>query len=116
MADRRGSVNKNFSQTMRLRCKDLDTLLELAKAWDVQQANSDIMGYMGMRVLADRADPDSYLVIADFGVIDPEVSAAEEALRNNERPETQASAERLRAAVEGDIEYRDYDEVYRTNP
>jgi hypothetical protein len=88
---------------MSLRCNDPDKLLELARAWDVQQARADIMGYVGMRVLADRDEPGSYLILADFGVIDPEVSAAEEALRNNERPETQASAARLHEVIEGDI-------------
>jgi hypothetical protein len=71
---------------------------------------------MGMRVLADRDDPGSYVIVADFGVIDPDVSAAEEAQRNNERPDTQASAERLRAFATGEIEYRHYDEIYRTDP
>jgi hypothetical protein len=55
------------------------------------------------------------VISADFGVIDPEVSAADEALRNNERPETQAGAARLRELIEGEIEYREYDEIYRTD-
>jgi hypothetical protein len=50
-----------------------------------------------------------------FGVIDPEVSAAGKALRNNERPETQAGAARLRELIESEIEYREYDEIYRTD-
>ena len=53
------------------------------------------MGYMGTRLLADRESPVEYLIIADFGVVDPDVSAADEAARNNERPETQAWAARL---------------------
>jgi hypothetical protein len=43
------------------------------------------------------------------------VSAAEEALRNNERPETQAFAARLREVIDGEPEYRHYDELYRTD-
>jgi hypothetical protein len=101
---------------MALRCDDREKLLELATEWDIQQARSDIMGYAGMRVLADRDEPGSYLIIANFGVIDPDVSAAEEARRNDERPETQASAARLREVVEGEITYRHYDEIYRTDP
>ena len=107
-------MNRNFTQTMTVHCNDEARLVEMAFAWDLQQANADIMGYAGTRVLADRDEPGRYVIIADFGVIDPEVSAAEEALRNNERPETQASAARLRALIDGDVEYRHYDEIYRT--
>ena len=108
-------MTTNFTQTMTVRCSDLAKLLEAAEAWDLQQANADIMGYMGGRVLADRNDPGRYVIIADFGIVDPAVPAAEEALRNNERPETQSAAERLRAILDDDIEFHEYDEVYRTD-
>ena len=88
----RGRVNRNFSQTITVRCSDpakVEQLVELLRQWDRNQAQADIMGYMGIRVLADRETPDEYLIVADFGVVDPDVSAADEAARNNERPETQ---------------------------
>ena len=100
-------------QTMTVRCDDSEELVAIAVAWDRQQARADIMGYMGTRVLADRGDPGRYVVIVDFGVVDPEVPAFEEAARNNERRETQVTVARLRELV-GDIEYHDYDELYRT--
>jgi len=100
-------------QTMTVRCDDPDALVSMAVAWDRQQAEADIMGFMGTRVLADRDDPGRYVIIADFGVVDPDVPAVDEAARNNERPETQASAARLRALV-GEIEFNHYDELYRT--
>jgi hypothetical protein len=106
-------VNRNFTQTMTVRCDDPDALVAMAEAWDHQQAAADIMGYMGSRVLADRDDPGRYMFIADFGVVDPDVSAVEEAARNNERPETQEGAARLRELV-GEIEYHHYDELYST--
>ena len=108
-------MNKNFTQTIAVRCRDSNRLLELLAQWDVDQASTDIMGYMGMRVLADRQDPGCYLIVADFGVVDPDVSAAEEAERNNARPETQETAARLRALVDDEPEYRHYDELYRTD-
>jgi hypothetical protein len=108
-------VNKNFVQTMTMRCDDPSQLIDLANDWDLQQATSDIMGYMGMRVLADRAEPGRYVIVAEFGVIDPDVPAADEAARNNERPETQATAARLRSITDGEIEYHHYDEIYRTD-
>ena len=108
-------MNLNFSQTITVHCASPDHLVEIMQQWDRDQANSDIMGYMGSRVLADRDDPGRYVIIADFGVIDPDVSAAHEAERNNERPETQATAARLLELVDGEPVYRHYDELYRTD-
>ena len=108
-------MNQNFSQTIAVRCDDPTPIIELLKQWDIDQASSDIMGYMGIRVLADRENPGHYLIIADFGVVDPDVSAAEEANRNNQRPETQATAARMRELVDCEPEYRHYDELYRTD-
>ena len=106
-------MNRNFSQTISVRCDDPAPIIALLEQWDLDQASTDIMGYMGIRVLADRENPGQYLIIADFGVVDPDVPAVDEAARNNERPETQASAARLRALV-GEIEFNHYDELYRT--
>jgi hypothetical protein len=107
-------VNRNFSQSITVRCSDPAPLIELLAQWDREQAAADVMGYMGTRLLADRDDPGQYVIVADFGVIDPDVSAADEAIRNNERPETQTWAACMRALVEGEPEYRHYDELYRT--
>jgi hypothetical protein len=109
------AVNRNFSQTITVRCKQPAKLLELIAQWDRNQAASDIMGYMGTRVLADREHADCYMVIADFGIVDPGVSAAEEAARNNERPETKAMAAAVADLIDGEPEYHDFDEVYRTD-
>jgi len=108
-------VNRNFSQTITVHCNDPAALVELFEQWDLDQATTDIMGYMGIRVLADREHLGRYVIIADFGVIDPDVSAADEAIRNNARPETQATAARMRELVEGEPEYHHYDEIYRTD-
>jgi hypothetical protein len=108
-------VNRNFTQVIAVRCDDPAGLVEILQQWDLDQASADIMGYMGIRLLADRETPGRYLIAADFGVIDPDVSAAEEAARNNERPETQATAARMRELCEGEPEYFHYDELYRTD-
>ncbi len=88
-------MNQNFSQMIGVRCDDPTPIIELLEQWDTDQSSTDIMGYMGTRLLADRENPGRYLIIADFGVIDPDVPAADEAKRNNDRPETQAWAARL---------------------
>ena len=108
-------MNRNFSQTISVHCGDPAPLLELLAEWDLNQATGDLMGYMGTRVLADREKLGHYLIIADFGVVDPNVTAAEEAARNNARPETRAFAERVREVIDGDPEYHHFDEIYRTD-
>jgi hypothetical protein len=108
-------VNQNFAQTMTFRSDHPDELVALAREWDALQASQDIMGFMETRILADRDDPGRYVMIADFGVVDPEVSAAQEAFLNNERPQTQEFAERMRAVINGEPEWHHYDELYRTS-
>lgn len=107
-------MNQNFSQTIAVRCDDPVPIIQLLEQWDLDQASTDIMGYMGTRLLADREHPGQYLIVADFGIVDPDVPAADEAGRNNERPETQAWAARLLEVVDGAPEYAHYDELYRT--
>ncbi len=108
-------MNLNFSQTMTVYCDDPAPIIDLLEEWDRNQAAADIMGYMGIRVLADREEPRRYVIIADFGVVDPDMSAADEAMRNNERPETQATAARMAELIDGQVEYHHYDELYRTD-
>lgn len=104
----------NFSQIISVRSDDPDALVRLAAEWDRAQAETDVMGYIGSHVLADRDDPRNCLLIAEFAAVDPDVPAAEEAARNNERPETQAWAKRLRDVIEGEPVYTHFDELYRT--
>ena len=108
-------MNLNFSQTITLYADDPAPIIKLLQDWDRNQAAADIMGYMGIRLLADREEPRRFVIIADFGVVDPDVSAADEALRNNRRPETQAWAARLLELIHGEPEYHHYDELYRTD-
>jgi hypothetical protein len=107
-------VNVNFTQTISIRCKDPEKLIELSEAWDREQAQADIMGYMGSHVLRDRENPGQYMIVAEFGVVDPDVPAAEEAKRNNEREQTQLWARMLSEIIEGEPVYHHYDEIYRT--
>src|SRR5215203_3161041 len=107
-------MNRNFSQTMRVHCPDPAKLITLVEEWDRVQSTSDITAYMGTRVLADRARLGYYLIIVDFGVIDPDVPAADEAARHNELPATKAMAAAAAALIDGEPEYDHFDEVYRT--
>jgi hypothetical protein len=106
----------NFSQTISFRCdpEDIKTIMDMMAEWDELQADNDIMGYMGTHLLADRDNPGQYVVVAEFGSVDPEVSAYDEAMRNNERPETQEFAAKMREITKGEPVFNNYDEVYRT--
>ena len=108
-------MNLNFSQTITFRCDDPQQIIDLLMEWDRNQAESDIMGYMGTRVLADREQPGEYVIIAEFGIVDPDVPAADEAARNNDRPETQAWSDAFRKVIIGEPEYHHFDEIYRTD-
>ena len=108
-------MNGNFTQTITVRCAEPAKLIDLIAQWDRDQATADITGYMGTRVLADRDHEGRYVIIADFGIVDPSVSAAEEAARNNERPETQAMGAAVTEILEGPAEYGNFDELYRTD-
>ena len=103
-----------FTQGIRARCSDPEGLMRLLVEWDDGQASTDVMGYIGTRLLADRDEPGSYLILADFAEVDGDLTPAEEAERNNQRQETARWAERLRALVGGEPEWTHYDEIYRT--
>jgi hypothetical protein len=104
----------NYTQTISIKSDKPDAVIALIEDWDRRQATADIMGYIGAHVLADRENPGEYLIVAEFGVVDPDVPAAEEAARNNERPETQEWARNLLEIIDGEPQYRQYDEIYRT--
>jgi len=104
----------NFTQIISVRSDDPDAIVRLLADWDRAQAEADVMGYIGTRVLADRDNPGRYLIVAEFAAVEPDVSAAEEAARNNERPETQAWANNFREVIDGEPAYSHFDELYRT--
>jgi len=104
----------NFTQIISVRSDDPDAIVRLLVDWDRAQAEADVMGYIGTHVLADRDNPGHYLIIAEFAAVEADVSAAEEATRNNERPETQAWSNNLLEVIEGEPTYSNFDELYRT--
>ncbi len=107
-------MERRFVQTITFRSEQPEVLVELAKQWDGLQASQDIMGYSGARILADRDDPGRFVMIAEFTVVDPDLTAAQEAFINNERSQTQEYAEKFRAIAIGEPEWHHYDELYST--
>lgn len=103
-----------FSQSISFRCDDPDGLVALLHEWDAAQATTDVMGYIGTRLLADRDHPGRYLILAEFAEVDGDLTPAEEAERNNQREATQRWADKLRSLVGGEPEWTHFDELYRT--
>jgi len=103
-----------FTQTITFRSDHPEALVAIAQEWDALQASQEAMGFMEVRILADRDEPGRYVLVNDFGVVDPNVSAAQEAYLNNERSQTQEFAKRIGALAKGDVEWHHYDELYRT--
>jgi hypothetical protein len=107
-------MDRNFTQTVTFRSDHPEELVALAQEWDEYQADQEIEGYTGVRLLSDRDEPGRYLMIADFGVIDPDLNSAQEAFIHNERAQTEAFADRFRAFTNGEEEWHHYDEIYST--
>ncbi len=103
-----------FTQGIRIRCGDADALVQLLVEYDQGQASTDVMGYIGTRLLADRDDPGHYMILADFAEVDGKLSPAEEAERNNQRDATKRWAAKLSELVEGEPQWIHFDELYRT--
>lgn len=108
-------MNLNFTQTITFRSERADQLVALAREWDALQAAEEPMGFMEVRILANRDDPGAFMMIVDFGVVDPDLTAAQEAFINNERAQTNEFADRFRALADGEPEWHHYDELYRTS-
>lgn len=103
-----------FCQSISVRCDDPDALVSHLVDWDEMQATSELMGYIGTRLLGDRDDPGHYLIVADFAEVDGDLTPAEEAERNNHREATQRWAEKLRSMLSSEPGWSHFDELYRT--
>jgi hypothetical protein len=105
----------NFTQTITFHTDREEEIIRLSREWDEMQAAADVMGYIGSHVLRDRDTPGRYVIVAEFAVVDPNVSAVEEAMKNNDRPITQEWARRLIELTDGvEPEWGNFDEIYRT--
>jgi len=59
-------------------------------------------------------NPGHFMILSEFAEVDGELTAADEAERNNQRDETERWAAQLRSMVEGEPEWIHFDELYRT--
>ena len=103
-----------FIQGARVQSDDPDALIQLQVEWDQAQAKTDVMGYIGTRLYAERDNPGCYLLFAEFAEVDGDLTPAEEAERNSHREETERCMRNLRDLVGGEPIWIHYDELYRT--
>lgn len=103
-----------FNQGIRVQCADAEALVRLLAEWDELQSTTDVMGYIGTRLLADRDSPGHFMILSEFAEVDGDLTAADEAERNNQRAETEAWAAKLRSLVDGEPDWIHFDELYRT--
>jgi hypothetical protein len=108
------ATRQRFTQGIRFKCSDPDGLVQFMREYDVNSASADLMGFIGVRVLADRDVPGHYLVIAEFAEVDGDLTPEEEAKRNEQRNEVEGWWPRFMALMDGEPEWSHYDELYRT--
>ena len=89
-----------FVQTISFKARDEGQILKLFEEWDKQAV--DAPGFRRAWILKDRDQPNTFLVSVEF-------SSYEEAMRNSNRPETDAMAKKLRKLVDGSVDYGNYD-------
>ena len=95
-----------FSQHIVVNVADEAALLDLI---DEGPEGVSPPGLIGMRVLKFRDKPGRYVIQADF-------DSWESAEKSNDRPDTQAWAERLAALIEGDPKYENLDVIRQMEP
>ena len=93
-----------FVQTIRVRADDPSVLQELNADWHVSEFGV-APGYLGSRILADRDRPGEFLIEVDF-------ESADEAARNNGREATEQWGSKLAAAITGEADFTNYDEIF----
>ena len=95
-----------FIQMMRVRAPDGEAVANLMREW--HQAEIGVApGYLGSRLLGDRDNPGHYIAGVYF-------SSYEEAMKNNDRAETQEWAAKFNAVIDGEPEFANYDELANT--
>ena len=88
-----------FVQHVRFKTSNFDAMQKLMAEDD---SIKDAPGNPTYWVLKDRDNPDSYIVTVVF-------DSYEEAMKNNDRPETQAFATQMGELTDGPTEYGNYD-------
>ena len=93
-----------FVQTIAVNAADPEALAALMTEWH-EAEHGTAPGYQGSRLLADRDHPGRYLMVIDF-------ASAEEAERNNDRPETAQWGAKLTELISSEPLFGNYEEAH----
>ena len=96
-----------FMQVIEYRTSQFDEVSKLVDAWLAQTEGKRTMaqGFTGR----DREEPDKYVDVIVF-------PSYEEAMRNNDLPETQALAGKMVSLCDGEVTFYNLDLVREDNP
>jgi quinol monooxygenase YgiN len=89
-----------FIQTLSFVAKDEGEVTKLMDDWQKDTPNAP--GFRRSWILKDRDKPNAFMISAEF-------SSYDEAMKNSNRPETDAMAKKLFSLVDGEVEYRNFD-------
>jgi quinol monooxygenase YgiN len=92
-----------FTQVIDVEAGDANAVAQQLAAWHAEQ-HGVAPGYQGYRLLLDRDEPRHCVILVDF-------TSFEEAQANNERPETQAWAAKLRELAGSEPRFLNCDAV-----
>jgi quinol monooxygenase YgiN len=87
-----------FVQTIKFKTDNIDDFIKLSEEGPGDEARGEARAW----ILQDRDNPGTYMVSVEF-------PSYEEAMKNNDRPETQEFAAKMRALIGGDPEWGNYD-------
>ena len=89
-----------FVQHIRIKTSKIDELLKLSN----ETPKDAMIGNPTSTILADRDNPGHYVISVVF-------DSADDAMKNNDLPETHAFAQRMQALVDGEPGWGNYDVI-----
>lgn len=94
-----------FVQTIWFKTSRIDDMQKLMDEWGQQQDASQTAGFRGSKVLKDRDNENTFLVVAEF-------DSYEVAMENSARPETDAFAKRMADMADGAPAFANFDVIH----
>jgi quinol monooxygenase YgiN len=98
-----------FVQTISFKSSQIDEMQKLMDEWGEQQGTAQTPGFRGSKVLKDRDNENTFLVVAEF-------ESYEAAMENSGRPETDAFAKRMAEMTDGSPAFANFDVIHEDTP
>jgi quinol monooxygenase YgiN len=98
-----------FVQTVSFKTSRIDEMQKLLTEFSEQRGEAQVPGFRGTKLLKDRDNEGSFLVLADF-------VSYELAMKNSARPDTDAFAKRMAEMSDATPTYGNYDLIQEDAP